>query len=122
MSNDITSQTARPLRCASLRAIAPVALTAGGLAAAFGAASCCALPMLLGGVGLGGLASAIFMPALGPFQAYLIVAALACFVVGGFLLWRRNACARSGTRMATTITLTGLALGAALLVLGFAYG
>lgn len=122
MPNDIPSQTARPLRSASLRMIAPVVLTAGGLAAAFGAASCCAIPLLLGGVGLGGLASAIFMPALGPFQSYLIVAALVCLAAGGLLLWRHDACSRRGPRTALTVTVIGWILGAALLVLGYAYG
>src|SRR5258708_33295435 len=43
-----TAATGRPLRGAGA-----AALTLGGLAAAFGAASCCALPILLSGAGLG---------------------------------------------------------------------
>ncbi len=37
----------------SVRDASAMVLAAGGIAAAFGAASCCALPMLLGSVGLG---------------------------------------------------------------------
>jgi len=122
MSGDVKSGTALPERFASLRVLGPVAFAAGGVAAAFGAASCCAIPMLLGGIGLGGLGSALFMGALIPFQPYLLAAALACLVVGGALLWRRGLCACRATRTATTVTLIGLALGVTLLAMGFAYG
>lgn len=122
MSNEVNSKAVRPGWPASLRAVGPVALAVGGIAAAFGAASCCAIPMLLGGIGLGGLGSALFMPVLAPFQPYLTGAAAACLVAGGALLWRRQACGPCGTRTTTTITLVGLVLGATLLALGFAYG
>lgn len=123
MPNDVKSKDAPPLRPALFGAIGPVAFAAGGLAAAFGAASCCAIPMLLGGIGLGGLGSALFMSVLVPFQSYLVAAALACLAGGGALLWRRrDSCARHGARTASMITLIGLALGVALLGLGFAYG
>jgi len=116
------SEAAWRERLGSLRAIGPVALTAGGVAAAFGAASCCAIPMLLGGIGLSGLGSALFIPALGPFESYLLAAALICLVAGGALLWRRQICGSCGTRTTTTLTLVGLVLGAALLALGYSYG
>ena len=45
------SQTA-PSEHAPLRDTGALMLAAGGLAAAFGAASCCALPLLLGSLGL----------------------------------------------------------------------
>lgn len=122
MPDDVKSEAALPARLASLRAIGPVALAAGGVAAAFGAASCCAIPMLLGGIGLGGIGSALFMPVLTPFQPYLLAAALACLVAGGVLLWRRGLCACRSTQTATTLTLAGLVFGAALLALGFTYG
>jgi mercuric ion transport protein len=58
-------------------------LAASGLAAAFGAASCCALPMLLGSLGiasawLGGLA--LFA---GPYRPMLLAAAVVSLVGGG---------------------------------------
>lgn len=122
MSNDAKSAGASLPRLRPLGAMGPVALMAGGVAAAFGAASCCAIPMLLGGLGLGGLGSIIFLPILGPYQSYLIGAAAVCLVGGGLLLWRRRSCACRDTRTATTVTLIGLALGTALLTLGLTYG
>lgn len=121
MSDEVKSAAAPLPRLSRLAAMGPVALTAGGVAAAFGAASCCAIPMLLGGLGLGGLGSVVFLPILGPYQSYLIGAAAVCLLAGGLLLWRRHSCACRGTRTATTVTLTGLALGAALLTLGLTY-
>lgn|SRR5487761_771464 len=122
MPDDMSSEAVPASRRASLPAIGPIAFAVGGAAAAFGAASCCAIPMLLGGIGLGGLGSVIFLPTLGPYQSYLIGAAAACLVAGGLLFWRRKSCACRDTRMATTVTSIGLALGTALLALGFVYG
>jgi hypothetical protein len=48
---DDTSPAA--LQRAPVRDTGALLLAAGGLAAAFGAASCCALPLLLGSLGLG---------------------------------------------------------------------
>lgn len=116
------SEAVPPLRQAPRRAVGPAVLAAGGIAAAFGAASCCAIPMLLGGIGLGSLGSALFMPVLAPFQPYLLAAALGCLAAGGVLMWRRQACGSCGTRTTTTLTVIGLVFGLALLVLGLAYG
>ncbi|MGH6977582.1 MAG: hypothetical protein ACREEA_00315 [Stellaceae bacterium] len=121
MSDDVKSKPALPAHLASLHAIGPIAFAAGSVAAAFGAASCCAIPILLGGVGLSGLGAVLSMPMLAPFQPYLIGAAAACLIAGGALLWRRGLCACRGTRTTTIATLIGLMLGAALLALGFAY-
>ena len=122
MPDDISSEAVSASRRASLLAIGPITFAVGGAAAAFGAASCCAIPVLLGGIGLGGLGSALFMPVLVPFQSYLLAAALGCLAASGVLLWRRQSCARRGARTASMITLIGLALGTALLALGFVYG
>jgi len=56
-------------------------LAIGGLAAAFGAASCCAIPMLLGSLGLGSawLAGVAILAA--PHRIALITAAVVCLVV-----------------------------------------
>lgn len=120
MSDD--AKTAFAPRLRQLGVMGPVALAVGGVAAAFGAASCCAIPMLLGSLGLGSLGSIVFLPILGPYQSYLIGAAAVCLVAGGLLLWRRHSCACRGTRTATTVTLIGLALGTALLMFGLTYG
>src|SRR5579872_4842609 len=119
MPDDMSSEAVSASRRASLLAIGPIAFAVGGAAAAFGAASCCAIPMLLGGIGLGGLGTVLFMPALAPLQPYLLAAALGCLAAAGALLWRRQSCARGGARTASMITLIGLALGTALLALGF---
>jgi len=55
---------------------------ATGFAAAFGAASCCALPVLLGSLGLGSawLVSLAFLA--GPYRPVLLAAAIVCLVSG----------------------------------------
>ncbi len=122
MPDDMSSEAVSASRRASLLAVGPIAFAVGGLAVAFGAASCCAIPLLLGGIGLSGLGSALFMPVLAPFQPYLLATALGCLVAGGGLLWRRQSCARRGARTASMVTLIGLVLGTTLLALGFVYG
>jgi mercuric ion transport protein len=100
-------------------------LAAGGLAAAFGAASCCALPVLLGAIGLGGAWLGGIALLAGPYQSWLLLAAATCLLVAGGLLWRSRAaaclpgaaCGRPGLRLFTTIT---LALAAILTLLGYA--
>lgn len=100
-------------------------LAAGGLAAAFGAASCCALPMLLGAIGIGGAGLGGVALLAAPYQRWLLLAAAGCVLVGGGLLWRSRAaacppgtaCARPSLRLLTTLTLT---LAAILALLGYA--
>jgi mercuric ion transport protein len=100
-------------------------LAAGGLAAAFGAASCCALPVLLGAIGIGGAGLGGIALLAAPYQRWLLLAAAGCVVVGGGLLWRSRAaacppgtaCGRPGVRLVTTLTLT---LAAILALLGYA--
>jgi mercuric ion transport protein len=103
-----------------------VLLTIGGLAAAFGVASCCALPMLLAGLG----ASVASLGTIGilaePHRGLLLVGSALFLAGGGVLVWRQRAsvcsptsiCARPGVR---AMTVAGLLLGAALLYLGLAY-
>jgi mercuric ion transport protein len=106
----------------------PVLLTLGGLAAAFGVASCCALPLLLTTLGLGTawLGGVALLAA--PHRPLLLTAAALCLLGGAALLWwqRRAAavcapgavCARPAVRGATAV---GLLLGLVLLTLGYAY-
>lgn len=115
MSDDLKSDVARVPNSLLFSTIGPLAFAAGGIAAAFGVASCCALPMLLGGIGLGGLASALFLPAFIPFQNYLAVTAVVCIVAGGVLLLRRRLCVWHRARIAIVI---GLMISAGLLALG----
>jgi mercuric ion transport protein len=102
-------------------------LAAGGFAAAFGAASCCALPVLLGSLGLSSAWLSGVALLAGPHRPMLLVAAVVCLVGGGTLLWRRRAaiaCA-SGTAcrrsMVTGVIMGFLWLGVVLTVLGFVF-
>ena len=100
---------------------------ATGFAAAFGAASCCALPTLFGSLGVGGAWLASLALLAGPYRPVLLAAAVICLISGGLLLWRHRialacapgaACGRSAvTRLVTSI----LSLGAMLAVLGFVF-
>jgi len=102
-------------------------LVAGGLAAAFGAASCCALPIFLSSLGLGSawLVTVAWFAA--PHRIALLIAAVACLVGGGALfLWRRRVVACTPGSVcggpATTALLTStLLVGAVLVVLGYLY-
>ena len=103
-------------------------LAAGGLAAAFGAASCCALPLLLGSLGLGSawLVTVAWFAA--PYRLALLVIAIVCLGSGGaVLLWRRRriaACAPGvscGSPVITGLATSVLTLGVVLAVLGFVF-
>ncbi|HEU0218824.1 MAG TPA: mercuric reductase [Stellaceae bacterium] len=102
-------------------------LAASGIAAAFGAASCCALPMLLGSLGLGSawLATVAWFAA--PHRVALLAVATASLVCGGVLfLWRHGvaACAADHachTSMKSVLVTGLLTVGAMLVVLGYFY-
>ena len=112
---------------APLRDTGALILAAGGLAAGFGAASCCALPLLLGSIGLGSawLAAVAWLAA--PHRIALVVAAAACLLgAGSLFVWRRRtvACApgvRCGHPAATALLMFVLSAGTVLAVLGFMY-
>src|SRR6516165_11674299 len=100
-------------------------LAAGGLAAAFGAASCCALPLLLGSLGLGSawLVTVAWFAA--PHRLALLAIAIICLGSGGaVLLWRRRrlaACAPGVACGSPVVTALVTPLGAVLVVLGFMF-
>ena len=105
-----------------------VLLAIGGLAAAFGAASCCALPVLLASLGLGSAWLGSLALLAGPHQLGLLTAAIVCLAAGVLVLVRRRrtaaACAPgvSCGRPEVTALMTGiLSLGAVLIVLGFIF-
>lgn len=102
-------------------------LTLAGVAAAFGAASCCGLPLLLGSLGLGTAWLAGIALLAAPNRPLLLALGTLGLAGGGFLLWRQwlgascapdSICARPAYRRTL---LGGLLVGAALLYLGFAY-
>jgi len=102
-------------------------LVAGGLVSAFGAASCCALPVLLGSFGLASAWLGSLALLAGPHRTALLAAAVICLVAGGgVLLWRRavTTCAPGavcGRPMPSALIAGALSLGAILTVLGFVF-
>jgi len=117
-----------PVVCRPANGSGAVLFTVGGLAAAFGVASCCALPLLLTTIGvstawLGGVALRA-----APRRSVLLVIGTLCLVGGAALLWRRQRAAAScGPNGVCTppavqvLTLVGLLIGAGLLWAGYAY-
>jgi len=73
------------------RGAAKVALAAGGLLAAFGAASCCALPIALSILGI----SAVSLTGVGllaaPVQRELFIGAIVLVAAAGIVMWRQRA-------------------------------
>lgn len=109
------------------RGAGAVVLTAAGVAAAFGVASCCGLPFLLATAGLGTAWLGGFALMAAPHRAFLLAAATVCLVGAAILLWRQRCvavcapgamCARPAVR---GITLACLLVGLVLLYLGYAY-
>ena len=95
--------------------VASPLLTLSGIAASFGLAACCALPMLLVAAGLGTAwlgGIALFTESRRP--AFLIVA-LVGLLGGAVLLWRQRKSVAPAMLWATAF---GLLLGLGLLVLG----
>jgi mercuric ion transport protein len=103
-------------------------LTLAGLAAAFGAASCCALPLLLAAAGmsaawLGGIALMAE-----PHRDILLAIGALCLSGGGILLWRQQlraaGCGRNGACTPAAIrvlNLVALLIGFGLLWAGYSY-
>lgn len=102
--------------------------TAAGIAAAFGLASCCALPILLTTLGLGTAWLGTVATMAAPHRAVLTGIGALCLLGGAVLLWRQQraamtcgpdgVCTRAYVRLAT---LAGLLLGAVLLWAGYTY-
>ena len=110
----------------SVRDSGATLLTLGGVAAAFGLAACCGLPLLLAsfGVSTTWLIGVAVLAA--PHRPLLFWAAALCLAAAAALLWRRSAavcvpgavCSRPAVR---GFTLVGLVAGLALLTIGFLY-
>lgn len=123
----IDNSQATPAGRAPLRNTGVLILAAGGLAAAFGAASCCALPLLLGWLGLGSAWLVAVAWVAAPHRLALLLTAVICLVgAGGAFIWRRRVAActpgMSCGRPATTALLVCVvSLGAVLAVLDYLY-
>jgi len=124
-----SDQIARPAEApVPARGSGAVLLTAGGLAAAFAAAACCGLPLMLATFGLGTAWLYGIAVLAAPNRIFLLAAASACLAGGTFLLWRQSrvasACAPGSVCMKPAIrglTVVGLLTGLGLLYLGYAY-
>jgi mercuric ion transport protein len=104
-----------------------VVLTLGGLAAAFGVASCCGLPFLLAGAGVGTAWLYGIALVAAPHRLLLMTVASICLASGAVLLWRQrrqavcapgSVCAKPAVR---GLVFVGLLVGSALLYLGYRY-
>ena len=104
-----------------------VLLALGGFGAAFAAASCCALPMLLGTLGLGGAWLFAIASIAAPHRLLWLGVAVLCLIAGGGLLLRQRrvaACvpgAACGRPVVTAAALAILALGGVLVALGLVF-
>jgi mercuric ion transport protein len=111
---------------ASGRPTGTALLTLAGLAAAFGAASCCGLPLVLASLGIGSAWLTGVALVAAPNRLLLLALGLAGLASGGLLLWRQwrapcvsgDICARPAFR---GTVLGALIVGTLLLYLGFAY-
>ena len=103
-------------------------LTVAGVAAAFGVASCCALPMMLYGLGIGSAGLLGIAAFAEPHRTPLLIAGAMCLLAGAALtfFYRRAAtnCATDTQRprpVARSLIGAGIFLGSILLVLGYVY-
>ena len=115
-----------PLRKQRFSSWGALSLTLGGIGAGFGVAACCALPVLLGSVGLGTAWLFGIAKLAAPHRSLLLGIGAASLVGGAMALWYQSKvvcatdgwCSRPAVRVLTTI---GLALGLLLLILGHRY-
>ena len=110
----------------SARSASAVGLVGGGAAAAFALAACCAIPLLLAGIGLGAGWLAPLVAATQPVAGVLTAASLAALVTGVVIAWRAptrcgmdSLCARPAFRWGLT---AAAAVGGVLLLLSKIYG
>ena len=122
--NPAATRLARKTRQSGMAAIL---LTVTGFTAAFGVASCCALPLILSGLGIGsaGLAGIALIAA--PHRTLLLIVSAACLGGGAVFIWRQRetsarcidgVCSQPIVRNSTA---AGLITGSVLLVLGYLY-
>ena len=102
-------------------------LTVGGVAAAFSVATCCALPILLGSIGLGTAWLFGVARVAAPHRLALLILAVASLAGGAWALANqyRTSCAYAGwcaRRGVRRLTALGLGLGVVLALLGYHYG
>jgi mercuric ion transport protein len=108
------------------RGTGAVVLTAGGLLAGFAAAACCALPLLLGTLGLGSAWLFSVAAVAAPHRTAILIVGGVALALAAVLWWRQRLevcepgawCATPGVRI---LTLIGLVIGVMLLLAGYIY-
>ena len=106
---------------------AKTVLAAGGMLAAFGVASCCALPIALSLLGISAASLVGIGYVAAQYQQELFYVAVVCLSTAGLVMWRQGqsrACASGATcsrSVAGWASLTAFGLGLALLALTFWY-
>jgi len=110
------------------KGIGTATLTLAGIAAAFGVAACCALPILFASAGIGAAWLGGVAIVAAPYRTPLLLIGALCLLAGAALLLRQQVtAARCGPggictpRWMRVLTLIGLLLGAALLSAGYRY-
>lgn len=104
---------------------AKTALATGALLAAFGVASCCAVPVALAALGIGSAGLFAIAALVGPYQLHALAAAVVCLLGAGALMWRQRrarACGAAGPRrwpILDRMTQLALVLASGLLALTF---
>lgn len=107
------------------RDAAKATLATGALLAAFGVASCCALPIALAALGIGSAGLVAVAVLVGPYQLYVLAAAVICLLGAAVLMWRQRrarACGAAGPRrrpILDHITQVAFVLAVGLLALAF---
>ena len=122
------SSVDRSLPAPKAEASGSALLTLGGLAAAFGVAACCALPLLLISLGLSTAWLGWIASVAAPNRTLLLVVAALALAGGAILLWRQQRdaanCGPNGVCTPPAVrllTLVGLIVGVVLLIAGYLY-
>lgn len=117
-----------PSSASAPKGLGSASLTFGGIAAAFGVASCCGLPIVLASLGIGSAWLVGIAMAAQPYRGPLLAIGALCLLGGATLLLRQQiAATRCGPGETCTslsmrrATLVGLLIGGALLWLGYHY-
>lgn len=122
-----SNETPAPRPADRLHGSGAMLLTLGGVAATFGVASCCGLPLLLASAGFGvAWLGGVALLAAPHRELLLWVGTLCLGGAGGLLVWRRRggACAPGGVcaqPVMRWLTVLGLLVGLALLAIGYRY-
>lgn len=104
---------------------AKTTLAMGALLAAFGVASCCALPVALAALGIGSAGLFAIAVLVGPYQLHVLAASVICLLGAAVLMWRQRrarACGAAGPhrrQFLDRITLVALVVAFGLLTLTF---